>query len=278
MPHIITDTTSCITIAQGRCLGIPVIPQVIIFGEDTFLEGVTMDNQAFLARLGKDRIFPKTAAPPVQEFILAFEKLVPTGEPILCLHPSSDVSGTVRSALTAAAEFPGADIRVIDTRLVASPLASLVLQAKEWLAQGMSVDTLEQRIREMASRGRVFFMVATLDYLAHGGRIGGAQALLGSLLQIKPILKFEDGKVDQFERERTHKRARQRLKEIILERVHPQANAYLSIVHAGVPEQGRALADELCQELGLNEVPVYDMPPAIVTHAGPGILGAGFFV
>ena len=278
MTHLITDTTSCITIEEGRNLGIPVIPQVIVFGEESFLEGIDMDNQAFLDRLSKSANLPKTAAPPVQEFISTFARLVPSGEAILCLHPSADVSGTVRSALTAAAEFPGADIRVIDTRLVASPLASLVLQAREWSLQGMPTDLLEQNIREMAKRGRVYFLVSGLDFLARGGRIGGAQALLGGLLQIKPILKFQDGKVDQYERERTHRRALSRLKQIVIDQAPAHGNSYLTVLHAGVPEQGHSLAEELGKSLGLSSISVYDMPPAIVTHAGPGVLGAGFFI
>jgi DegV family protein with EDD domain len=256
---------------------IPVIPQVINFGDESFLEGVNMSIADFMQRLKASPDLPKTAAPPVELFAKEFERLAPLGETILCIHPSTEFSGTVRSAQVAAQDFPTADIRIIDTRLVASPLAALVQCAAEWAAQGLDADTIEARLREMMARGRIYFMVATLEYLAKGGRIGGAAALVGSVLQIKPLLTICDGKVDVLEKERTHRRAVERLQELVVTQIRPQGG-YLSVLQAGVPEQGQALANSLQARLGLAEVPIYDMPPAIVTHGGPGILGAGFFV
>jgi DegV family protein with EDD domain len=129
----------------------------------------------------------------------------------------------------------------------------------------------------MIPRCHVYFLVATLEYLAKGGRIGGATALLGSVLQIKPILALRDGKVDVLERERTQKRALARLREIVYERITRDGSGYLSVMHAAVPDQAQALADELCAELHLSDVPILDVPPAIVVHGGPGILGVAFF-
>ena len=278
MVHIITDTTACLPRHEADRLGIPIIPQVIVFGEQEYLEGVDMDIQGFYDRLRSSDQLPKTAAPPVLEFSKVFERLVPSGQPILCIHPSCDVSGTVRSAQAAAADFPMADIRIIDTRLIASPLAVMVTQAASWAAAGESVDVIESRVCEMSARSRVYFLVPSLEFLARGGRIGGAQALLGSLLQIKPILSFKDGRVDQYEKVRTYKHALKRLQEIVLEQAPHDSNAFLTVLHAGEPEKGRQLADDLGKEFGLIEVGIYDMPPAIVTHAGPGLLGVGFFV
>ncbi len=236
-----------------------------------------MDISAFLQRLKSSPELPKTAAPPPELFIKEFEKLAPLGEPILCIHPSTEVSGTVRSAQVAAAEFPEADIRVIDTRIIASPLATLVELAAGWASEGLDADSIETRIQSMIPCCRIYFMVSTLEYLSKGGRIGGAAALLGSVLQIKPILTFVDGRVDTYEKERTHNHAVNRLKNLVIRQVSsPQA--YLTIMHAGVPEQGQALANDLKAKLGLTDVPIHHMPPAIVTHGGPGILGVGFFL
>jgi DegV family protein with EDD domain len=274
---IITDTTSCLPAEYAVANGIPVIPQVIVFGEDSYLEGVDLDIRRFMERLSKSPELPKTAAPPPELFIKAFAELTPLNEPILCIHPSSEVSGTVRSAMIAAEEFPSADIRVIDTRLVASPIAILVQLAVEWAAKGINADEIEARIRRMAPTCKIYFLVSTLDFLARGGRIGGAQALLASILQIKPILVFRDGKVDQFEKARTQKHALNRLKELVRQQYPSDEDGYLTVLQAGVPEQGQALANELSTMLGLPPVPVFDMPPAIVTHGGPGILGVTFF-
>jgi DegV family protein with EDD domain len=277
MVKIITDTTASLPAETARRYDIPVIPQVIIFGTDSYLEGVEIDKATFMQRLKTSRELPKTAAPPPELFVKEFERLVPQGEPILCIHPSSEVSGTVRSATVAARDFPDADIRVVDTRFIASPLATMVTLAAGWAEAGHDADTIEGRLRDLVSRCRLYFLVATLEYLAKGGRIGGASALLGSVLQVKPILTFQDGQVNQFERERTQKRAVARLKELVLEHI-PRDGHHLSVMHADVPDQGRALADDLGARLGLSNVPIFDIPPAIVTHAGPGILGVGFFV
>ncbi len=141
-----------------------------------------------------------------------------------------------------------------------------------------NIDVIVARIYEMLPACRVFFLVATLEYLAKGGRIGGAQALLGSVLQIKPILTLRDGKVDQFEKERTYKRALAHLKEIVLQDIRRDGFGYLSVMHAAVPQEAQSLADDLSRQLGIREIPILDVPPAIVTHGGPGILGVSFFV
>jgi DegV family protein with EDD domain len=278
MVHIITDTLAGLPAETARRYNIPVIPQVIIFGTDSYLEGVEMDNATFMRRLKASRELPKTAAPPPELFVKEFQRLVPGGKPILCIHPSAEVSGTVRSATVAARDFPDADIRVIDTRLIGSPMATMVTLAAEWAEAGHDADSIEARLRDLTPRCRIYFLVATLGYLAKGGRIGGAAALLGSVLQVKPILTFRDGQVNQFERERTQKRAEARLKELVLDQIARDGSGHLSVMHAGVPEQGQALADELGARLGLTHVPILDVPPAIVTHGGPGILGVGFFV
>lgn len=278
MVRIIADTTSCLSKEIAQKYDIPVIPQVINFSTDSYYEGVDIDIDTFMARLKTSAELPKTAAPPPELFVEQFQRLAPLGEPILCIHPSAEVSGTVNSATVAAIDFPDADIRVIDTRLVASPLGTIVRLAAEAAALGADADTVVALVRDLSQRCRLYFLVSTLEYLARGGRIGGAAALLGSVLRVKPILHVQDGRVEPFEKERTHKRAKARLKEIVLEQIPRDGSGYLSIMHADCLEEGRALADELGRQINQPEVPVVDVPPAIVTHTGPGILAAGFFI
>lgn len=277
MIHIVTDTTAGLSGELARSLEIPMIPQVVLFGEESFLEGSEIDNATFLRRLQSEKNLPKTAAPPPGLFVDVFQRLAGPGNTILCIHPSSDLSGTVRSALTAAEEFPGADIRVLDTRSVAGPLASMVLLAHRWAGEGLGADAIMARLQALIPRARIFFLVDTLEYLQKGGRIGGASALIGSILQVKPILELRNGRVEPLERERTHKRALARLKELVVAQAPKGPDSHLSILHAGAPEAALALAADLCQKLGVPAVEPMDVPPAIVTHAGPGLLGVGFF-
>ena len=129
MTRVVADTTCGLPPDIYRRLNIPMIPQVINFGEESFREGVDMDSAMFMARLRTGKEMPKTAAPYPGDFIDVFHECSQAGESIVCIHPSADLSGTVRSAEIAKNDFPGADIRIIDTRTVAGPLATLVLEA-----------------------------------------------------------------------------------------------------------------------------------------------------
>jgi DegV family protein with EDD domain len=277
MIHIITDSTAGLPAALAQQYQIPVIPQVILFGDESYLEGVEMDHATFLRRLRAAKELPKTAAPPPGLFVEQFQQLAGPGNTVLCIHPSAELSGTVRSALTAAADFPDADIRVLDTRTIASPLAALVLLAAQMAQQGENADAIVARLQALIPRSHLYFLVDTLEYLQKGGRIGGAAALIGSVLQVKPILELREGRVEPLERERTQRKALARLKELVLERAPHGPESHLSVLHAGVPEAAQALANDLGQQLGVTDVMVMDLTPAIVTHAGPGVLGVGFF-
>lgn len=278
MTRIITDTTSGLAFAMVQRLGIPMISQIINFGEEPYREGREIDHATFMARLRTGRELPKTAAPYPGDFIAAFGELTAGGESVVCIHPSADVSGTVRSALTAQEAFPGADIRIIDTRTIAGPLGALVLEADRLAKAGATADEVAARVREMMPRSRIYFLVDTLEFLRRGGRIGGAAALVGAILQIKPILTFRAGRVDQFEKERTRKRALARIKELVTSEAARGADAHLTVMHAEAPQEAELLAAELRASLGTDEVLIMDLVPAIVTHAGPGALAVGFFV
>jgi len=280
MIHVVTDTTAGLPPEVAQRYHIPILPQLIVFGKDSFREGIEIDNAGFMQRLLTSRELPKTAAPPPEWFVEEFRRILKPGDTAFCIHPSAEVSGTVRSAQVAALEFPDADIRVIDTRTIGSPLATLVQLAAEWVAAGEPAATIEARLHDLIARGRIYFLVPTLEYLARGGRIGGASALLGSVLQLKPILTFRQGRVESHARVRTQKRALAFLKDEVVTQCPSSADAYLSVMHGSAPAEAQALADDLRGRLGLPAdvpTPILDVPPAIVTHAGPGVLAVGFF-
>ncbi len=133
------------------------------------------------------------------------------------------------------------------------------------------------RVQGLIPRGRTYFLVPTLEYLRRGGRIGGAQALLGSVLQIKPILELRNGRVEALERVRSHHRAFERLKELVFEKCPRSAEAHLCVMHADDEPEAAKLAADLGEFLGVVHIPLYGVGAAITTHAGPGTLGVGFF-
>jgi fatty acid kinase fatty acid binding subunit len=277
MIRIVTDTTSGITPEMAESLGVGLIPQIVVVGDDSYRDDTELDTDAFLEKLRTSPVLPKTAAPPPSLYGPIFDACQATGDTVICLHPSAKVSGTVRSATVAKQDYPDADIRVVDTQLVAGPLGSVVKLASQWARDGLDAGTIVSRVEELSRRVQIFFVVDTLEYLHKGGRIGLASALVGSLLQIKPILCWEDGQVASLEQQRTSRRALARLRELVEESCPHGDNCYLSVNHVGAEQTAYAMANELARDLGISEVPVFLLPPAIVVHAGPGTLAIGFF-
>ena len=278
MVKIVADTTSGLPRETLKSLGIPLIPQIVCFGEESFRDDTELDTAAFLQKLKASAELPKTAAPPPQFYHPVFEQALKDGEDVVVVAPSSKVSGTVRSAEVAAQDFPKLRVYVVDTQTIAGNLASLILLAHEWSHEDLSAGVIVQRLNEWIPRGRIFFLVDTLEYLQKGGRIGGAKALLGEMLQIKPILCLQNGQVEPFEQQRTKKRALARLIEIVEEQCPKNVDANLCLMQADAIEEAEALAADLRSKMNLTHIPIYELPPAIVTHGGPGVLGIGFFV
>lgn len=278
MTIIIADTTCSLPRDVLKARGIPLIPQVVMFGEESFHDDKELDTATFLAKLKASSVLPKTAAPEPTLYYPVFKKAQAKGESVIVVAPSAKVSGTVRSAETAAQEFAEMDIRVIDSQTVSCNLGSLVLLADDLAKAGKSADEIVAKLDDMIPRGRIYFLVATLEYLAKGGRIGGAKKLLAELLEIKPILTIRNGQVEPFEQQRTHKRALARLEEIVREQCPKSPEARLAVMQAEAETEARLMATSLQSWWGSGEVPVYELPPAIVTHGGPGTMAVGFFI
>jgi DegV family protein with EDD domain len=277
MVKIIADTTSSIPTIEASRLGIAYLPQIIIFGDESYRDDGEIDTPVFLQKLRSASIMPKTAAPPPAMYNPIYQQCIEQGQAMVVLCPSAELSGTFRSAMVAAQDFPDADIRIIDTRTIGSGLGTLVYQAVQWSQDGMDAETIETRIKEMAARERVYFLVDTLEYLHKGGRIGGAQALLGSLLQVKPILMLKNGRAEAAESQRTKKRALMRLHEIVESQYPRDVQAFITVMQGDALVEAEQLAVDLKARFGGGDIPVYEVPPAIIVHAGPGVLAVSFF-
>ncbi|MEZ0395857.1 MAG: DegV family protein [Anaerolineales bacterium] len=278
MVKIVADTTSGLPLDLADRLGIAMIPQIVIFGEESYRDDTELDTGTFLRKLRASAALPKTAAPPPALYNPIYEEAARRGDSVVVVAPSSKVSGTVRAASVAAQDFPNLEVHVVDSQTIAGNLASLVLLAHEWAGSGLEAAAIVARLNEWIPRGRIFFLVDTLEYLQKGGRIGGAKALLGEMLQIKPILTIRAGQVEAFEQQRTKRRAVARLIEIVEEQCPPSAaDSRLCVMQIEAEEEARALAADLGSRIGLADIPIYQLPPAIAVHAGPGVIAVGFF-
>ncbi len=278
--RIVTDTTANLPQETLDEYGIPTVPQYVIFGEESLKDVFEISSTEFYRRQAISPILPKTSAPSVGEFEEVFAKILREDPKatILCIHPSSEVSGTVRSARPAAAAFPTADIRVFDTRSISAGLGMMVLKAAQMVRAGADIDAVMAQLEAMRDGMRIYFVPATLDYLAKGGRIGRASHLLGTLLDIKPILRMTDGTVESYSKERTHKRALAALRDIALAELQGKRGVFFGVIHAACEEEARALADELCPHFETEMYLFAQAGPAIGVHAGPGTIGLCWYV
>ncbi len=274
---IVADTLAGIPVGQAKELGIPYLPQIVIFGEESYRDDSEIDSRLFLQKLRASPVLPKTAAPPPVLYDPIFQRARDNGDSVVVLCPSADLSGTYRSAIVASQANPEADIHVYDTRVIAAGLAGIVLEARKWALEGAGPEEIIKKSTELASRNMMYFLVDTLEYLHKGGRIGGAQQLFGSILQIKPILTIKDGKIDPLESQRTKNRGLARIKELVASECPPTMDAHLAVMHGDAYDEAVKIANELKEKMQLSEIEIYDLPPAILTHSGPGVIGVSFF-
>jgi DegV family protein with EDD domain len=277
MTKIIADTTCGLPLAELAAMEVDVIPQIIIFDGKPYRDDTEIDTPTFLAKLAEAKELPKTSAPPPAFYEPLFETYSQKGVSIVIPTPSAELSGTFRSAEVAAEAFPAADIHILDTRTIAGGLGVLVKKAKAWADAGKDAKTIYKDLEALAQKEVVYFLVDTLEYLYKGGRIGNASYLIGSMLQMKPILGIADGKVAAIEKQRTSQKAFNRLKELVLMDCPHRDQSLITVSHCGGQHRAEQLAVELAEALELEHIPVYEVPPAIVVHGGPGIISVSFF-
>jgi len=276
--RIMTDTTAVLPPGYALQHHIEVIPQVIIFGDESLLEEQEISYSTFLKRLKSSKELPKTAAPPVWSAEKSIGTYLEEADTVICIHPSTEVSGTIRSVTTAKEQsFPDADVRIIDTRTIGGNLCTMVQNAVAWAEEGIAADDIEARIRAMIPKERSYFVVDTLDYLHRGGRIGNASYLMGSALSIKPVLYLNDGRADVLEKVRTRRHAVERLIELTVTECPDPVKGQLCIMQADSLERATQLKATFTEHYGDYDAPIVTLGAAFTVHAGPGTLAVGFF-
>ena len=274
---IVGATSTGISPEIARQLDLTIVPLRVNFGIETLRDGVDITPEAFLDRLATSKQFPTTSQPPAGDFLEVFNKYRAAGHDILCVLLSNKLSGTVMSANTAKEQLQDEHIHVFDTLNVAVGEAILVLEAARLAQAKKNVPEIVQRLEYMRDRIQLYFVVNTLEYLAKGGRVGNAQAFIGTVLQMKPILKVENGLVEGAERIRTTSKAHVRLRHIVEEGIRGKSNVQVAVMYTTIKDRAQQLADDIRTAYHLPQVPVSTISPAVSAHTGPGALGVAFY-
>jgi len=281
MIKIVTDTATGITNELAAQYEVELIPLVVMFATQTLRDGVDISPSEFLQRLKASKEFPKTSQPPVGDFVAVFKKHLEAGHEVLCITLSSLLSGTYNSAETAKKQL-GSDvasrITLVDCKNLATAQAMMVIEAARMAKAGKPMADIVRRLDQMIPVTHLDIMLDTLEYLVKGGRVPAVQGLVGTLLQMKPILTIKEGRLEPLERIRTRSRAMERLREIVDAAVRGKRNVMIGVAHTGLPEEANSLARELRAKYGLSDCLVLDIPPAVSAHAGPGAIAVSYFV
>lgn len=276
--RIVTDSTSDLSPAVRREYGIETVPLTVHFGPESFKEEVEMSHDQFWAKLKSSPHHPKTAQPSPGDFMEVYQKLHGQGDEILSIHISGALSGTLSSASIAAQMMPEAKITLVDTKSVSLGLGMLAIEAARMAKAGKSAEEIAAWANEVRQRMNIFFTLDTLDFLHKNGRVGRAQALLGGLLGVKPILQVDrDGLVAPADKVRGRSKVLPRLLELMNERVPHGRKIRLAGLHARAPHEIEGWITEIKKHYDVVEHRTAEIGPVVATNGGPGTLGAAFY-
>lgn len=274
---VVTDSSASLPAEITTQLGICVIPLWLIWDNDCYRDGVDIQPGEFYQRLKNSTTLPSSTQPSVEEFKVFFQECAKDSDAIVSVLASSRISGTVDSALAAKEFISDCSIYVIDSCFCAMGQGFIAMAAARAAAEGRPVDQVVAAAEKMREMVNLLFVVDTLEYLHKGGRIGGAKRLLGTALNIKPILHFENGLIEPLTQSRTKKKAVEEMLKIADERLGGRKMAEAAIVHVDCIEEGNSLVDLVRNRFNPLSIHVSDVSPVVGTHVGPGGLGLAFY-
>jgi len=273
---LVTDSTAYIPPDLVARYGIVVAPQILIWGNENFRDGVDISPTEFYTRLKSAKIMPSSSQVTPKTFYEIFKTEIDQGNQVLAILISTDLSGTITSAVQAKQLLPGVGIEIVDSRTTAMAMGYQTLLAARAIEQGANLAEAKALAEESTSHTGVIFAVDTLEFLHRGGRIGGGARFLGSALQLKPILEVTGGKVDGIEKVRTRGKSLNRVVELIVDRIAGRTPLHLATLHANAPDDARILLDEVSKQVHPQESVLAEVSPVVGTHAGPGTVGLAF--
>jgi len=277
---VVTDSTAYLPENILQELNIQVVPLHVIWGDKIYKDGVDLKAEEFYPMLKAAKELPTTSQPSPQEFIDVYKPILDKGDKIISIHISSGISGTLNSAHQAKEMLETKDVEIIDSKSSGMALGYVAMETARYAQKGNSYEGCIRIARKAVENIDVYLVVDTLEYLHKGGRIGGASAVLGSALDLKPILYFnKEGKLDSFEKVRTKKKAIKRLLEIAQEKVGERKPIHFSIMQVEAMEDAEFLRAELEKMFKPDEIAemmIVTLSPVIGSHTGPGLVSISF--
>lgn len=274
---VITDTDASLPNEVAEKFNIQQVPITVHFGNEVLETGVDIDDAALFKRIDKEGQLPTTAAPAPGKFVTAFEAAFESGaDEVICFTVSSEVSATYNAALTAADTIPDLRVSVVDTRSLSVGQGFQVLAAAEAVKAGKSGEEILSIAQDIQEHSAFYATLSTLKYLAMSGRVGHLAAGMASLLNIKPVLTIQDGKLEMLEKIRTKKKSWARTVELIQTAVGEKPIERMAVMHVAVPEAAAEFETLLRANLDCpDEIMISELTPGLSVHSGAGMVGAG---
>jgi DegV family protein with EDD domain len=269
--HLVTDSTSDLTPTAAETLGVRVIPLTVRFGQDQFRDGIDLGPGEFYRRLSDSSENPATSQPSPPDFADVYRELLGNADDhVVSVHISQKLSGTLHSARVAARDVDERRIYPVDSESVTVGLQLIIEAACRDIAGGADAATVVRNIEQRRARTRIYFLLDTLTYLQRGGRIGRAQAFLGGVLKVKPVLSLRDGEVHPQSRVRSRQQGIDALVDLVRDAGNLSA---LRIVHAESPELGVQVRERLRDVFPVLDAQIVELGPVVGTYSGPDAVG-----
>jgi DegV family protein with EDD domain len=267
---VITDSTAYLPDQLLTQFQIGVVPLNVIWDNQTYQDGIDITPEDFYTRLQNSQTLPSTSQPSAAAFQAVFKDYLKLGRPVLAVLISSEISGTVNSAFQAVQDLNTDQVRVVDSRTAGMATGLHVLAAARAAADGANLEETQAAALKAQDHTEVIFVVDTLEFLHRGGRIGGAKRLLGSMLNIKPILEMRGGKIEPLEQVRTQQKALDRMIELMLDKIGDDRPVRIAGFHSQAPELTEELLARTEEHVDVKETFRTVLSPVIGTHVGPG--------
>ena len=274
---IVTDSTAYIPEDLLEKYNIRTIPLSVVFGEESFRESIDITTEEFYKKVNESKDLPSTSQPAIGSFLELFEDLAKTHDAVISIHLSKRFSGTYEAAKSAGKMVDGIEVYPYDSELSAMPQGFYAIVAAEMVQDGKSVEEIITQLDDMKNKTRAYFMVDDLGHLQRGGRLNSAQKILGSLLNIKPILHIVDGLIVPFEKIRTRNKALNRIMNMLEEDAKTKKIVRVVFIHANNESAAIKLRDEFAEKHPEVESIISYFGPVIGTHLGEGSIGVSWY-